>query len=227
MSMHLNDNNLSGEIPSLTLCKWLITIDFGDNILQGTLPAWVGHNLHSLIVFRLRGNKMQGSIPTSLCNLLFLQVLDLSRNNITGEIPQCLSQIFALSNLKFPRKTIAYNRNGIADGTSSPSSVEEIIIASKGQNREYRKNLGFMTVIDLSSNHLTGEMPQSVTTLMALAGLNLSGNNLTGMIPNNIDHMKCWNHLTCQKTSFMEKSNKLFKFDFLSYINLSFNNLSG
>ncbi|TKY50134.1 Receptor protein 12 [Spatholobus suberectus] len=70
-SMHLNNNNFSGEIPSLTLCRSIRFIDFGDNILEGTLPTWVGHNLHHLIFLHLRANKIQGSIPTSLCKALF------------------------------------------------------------------------------------------------------------------------------------------------------------
>ncbi|RHN50293.1 putative non-specific serine/threonine protein kinase [Medicago truncatula] len=86
-SIHLNNNNFSGEIPPLTLCSSLALIDLGDNNLQGILPMWIGSHLHQLIVLRLRANKFQGNIPTSMCNLSFLQVLDLSENNIIGEIP--------------------------------------------------------------------------------------------------------------------------------------------
>ena len=130
-----------------------MVIDFGDNIIEGTLPTWVGHNLLDLIVFSLRGNKIQGSIPTSLCNLLFLQVLDLSTNNITGEIPQCLSRIAALSNMEFQRSFILYFRDGYSDDTSSLPSIEiTVMLAWKGQNREFWKNLGLMTIIDLSDN---------------------------------------------------------------------------
>ncbi|XP_027359000.1 receptor-like protein EIX1 [Abrus precatorius] len=88
VSINLNSNNFSGEIPSLTFCTELRLIDFGKNNLQGTLPAWIGHNLRKLTVLSLEANKFHGNIPTSLCNLLYLQVLDLSENNITGKIPQ-------------------------------------------------------------------------------------------------------------------------------------------
>ncbi|RDX70901.1 LRR receptor-like serine/threonine-protein kinase GSO1, partial [Mucuna pruriens] len=227
-SMHLNNNNFSGKIPSLTLCKSLRVIDFGDNIIEGTLPTWVGHNLHGLIVLSLRGNKIQGNIPTSLCNLLFLQVLDLSANNITGKIPQCFGYINAFSNLTFPRKTILYYRAGYIDDTSSISSIDETILAWKGQIRKYGKNLGFMTIIDLSDNHLTGEIPQSLTTLVALAGLNLSGNNLIGFIPNNIGHMKMLESLDLSRNYLYGRMPQSFSnLTFLSYMNLSLNNLSG
>ncbi|RDX74261.1 Receptor-like protein 12, partial [Mucuna pruriens] len=217
-----------GKIPSLTLCKSLRVIDFGDNIVEGTVPTWIGHNLHGLIVLSLRGNKIQGSIPISLCKILSLQVLDLSTNNITGKIPECLSRITALSNIEFRRRTIFYYRNGYDDDASSSSSVDETILAWKGQNRAYGKNLGLMTFIDLSGNHLTGGIPQSLTTLMALAGLNLSRNNLTGFIPNNIGHMERLESLDLSINHLCGRMPASFSnLSFLSYMNLSFNNLSG
>ncbi|KEH25183.1 leucine-rich receptor-like kinase family protein, partial [Medicago truncatula] len=231
-SIHLNNNNFSGEIPSLILCQNLKLIDVGDNNLQGTLPMWIGHHLQKLIILRLRANKLQGNIPTSMCNLSFLQVLDLSINNITGEIPQCFSNILALSNLMFPRKSFHYV-------TSSVSYTESIVheigffsdkakFALKGSNREYGKNLGLITTIDLSCNQLTGEIPQSITKLVALVGLNLSGNNLTGMIPNNIGHMKMLESLDLSRNHLSGRMPTSFSnLTFLGYMNLSFNNLEG
>ncbi|RHN50272.1 putative non-specific serine/threonine protein kinase [Medicago truncatula] len=230
-SLHLNNNNFSGEIPSLILCQNLKLIDVGDNNLQGSLPIWLGHYLHQLIVLRLRANKFQGSIPTSMCNLSLLQILDLSQNNITGGIPECFSHIVALSNLKSPRNIFHYWSVRV----SEDSEVYEIgsfndkeILTLKGYSREYETNLGYWTTIDLSCNHLTGEIPEGITKLVALAALNLSWNNLTGFIPSNIGHMKSLqsldlsiNHLSGRMpTSFSNLT-------FLSHMNLSFNNLEG
>ncbi|KAK2420128.1 receptor protein EIX2 [Trifolium repens] len=193
-SIHLNNNNFFGEIPPLAHCSSLALIDVGDNNLQGILPMWIGYHLHQLIVLRLRGNKFKGNIPTSMCNLSFLQVLDLSENNITGEIPQCFRDIIALSDLNSPRKSfhyISFSQGYMENEEYEIGSFnDKEILALKGSNREYGTNLGLMATIDLSCNHLTGEIPQSITKLVALVGLNLSGNNLTGFIPNNIGHME-------------------------------------
>ncbi|XP_057447782.1 receptor-like protein EIX1 isoform X2 [Lotus japonicus] len=190
VSMHLNNNNFSGEIPFMTLSSSLTVLDLGDNNLQGTLPAWVGRHLHQLIVLSLRENKFQGNIPESLCNLSFLQVLDLSLNNFTGEIPQCFSHITALSNTQFPRILISHVTGDLLGYMMDGWFYDEATLSWKGKNWEYGKNLGLMTIIDLSCNHLTGKIPQSITKLVALAGLNLSRNNLSGSIPNNIGHME-------------------------------------
>jgi len=230
-SLHLNNNNFSGEIPSLILCPNLKLIDVGDNNLQGALPMWIGHHLHQLIVLRMRANKFEGNIPTSMCNLSFLQVLDLSKNNITGEIPQCFDHIVALTNLKFPRKIFEY----FSFVDYAENEVYEIdffndkeILAWKGSNREYGKILGLAIFIDLSCNQLTGEIPQSITKLTALASLNLSRNNLTGLIPKDIGHMKMLESLDLSRNHLSGRMPTSFSnLTSLGYMNLSFNNLEG
>ncbi|KEH16826.1 LRR receptor-like kinase [Medicago truncatula] len=230
-SLYLNNNNFSGELPSLNLCHNLELFDVADNNLQGTLPMWIGHHLQQLIILRLRANKFQGNIPTSMCNLSFLQVLDLSTNNITGQIPQCFSHIIALSNLMFPRKRFdhsSYTFSIEGEMYEIGSFKDKAILAWKGSNREYGKNLGLMTIIDLSNNHLTGEIPKSITKLVALAGLNLSRNNLTGLIPNNIGHMETLESLDLSRNHLSGRMPPSFSYlTFLSYMNLSFNNLEG
>ncbi|CAI5956485.1 unnamed protein product, partial [Closterium sp. NIES-64] len=45
---------------------------------------------------------------------------------------------------------------------------------------------GMITSMDLSSNSLTGSIPDSITALRALGYLNLRKNNLTGPIPDSL-----------------------------------------
>jgi Leucine-rich repeat (LRR) protein len=167
-----------------------------------------------------------------MCNLSFLQVLDLSENNITGEIPQCFGDIIALSNLKSPRQSfhyISFTQGYMENEEYEIGSFnDKEILALKGSNREYGTNLGLMATIDLSCNHLTGEIPQSITKLVALIGLNLSGNNLTGFIPNNIGHMERLESLDLSRNHLYGRMPSSFtNLTFLSYMNLSFNNLEG
>ncbi|XP_020234250.1 receptor-like protein EIX1 [Cajanus cajan] len=228
-SIHLNNNNLSGEIPSLAPSIDLRFIDFGDNILEGTLPTWFDV-LNDLTVLRLRGNKIQGNIPTSLCDITTLQVLDLSSNNITGEIPQCLSHISALSDVEFRKESFSHYiyEAIIFNSIQIGFFVDETTLIWKGENQEYGKILGLMSIIDLSDNHLIGDIPQSITTLKALIALNLSRNNLTGFIPDNIGDMKMLESLDLSRNHLDGRMPTSFSnLNFLSYMNLSFNNLSG
>ena len=47
-----------------------------------------------------------------------------------------------------------------------------------------------MMSIDLSSNNLSGEIPEEITTLDALVNLNLSQNRFSGVVPNKIGEMQ-------------------------------------
>ncbi|XP_028805405.1 receptor-like protein EIX2 [Neltuma alba] len=224
-TIHLNNNSFSGKIPSLRF-PVLEFIDFGQNNLYGELPTWIGLYLPNLIVLRLQSNQFQGNIPTSLCELSLLQILDLSQNNITGTIPYCLNNLSALSNLTFPRYTISYN---VYVPLYEPSFfIEYAMLNWKGEVVKYDKNLGLMTAIDLSGNHLIGEIPSSLTSLVALASLNLSRNNLTGFIPKSMGQMKMLESLDLSSNFLSGGIPMSFSaLNFLSFLNLSFNYLSG
>lgn len=228
-AMHLNSNNFSGEIPSLTLCKSSLRfVDFGDNNLEETLKTLL--ELDHLVVLRLRGNRIRGSIPTSLCNILSLQVLDLSSNNITGEIPQCIGDISAMSDNGFEDETIFY-------GTSAPlifhdSGIgffsDKLSLTWKGRNSEFRRFFGFLKAIDISNNHLTGEIPQSITSLVGLFFLNLSRNNLTAFIPDSFGRLVNLESLDLSRNHLHGRIPSSFsQLHFLMVLNLSFNNLTG
>lgn len=71
-SLHLNNNNISGEIPipfkNLTNLQ---TLDLGDNRLSGTIPSWLGdgYTFTSLGIIKLRSNAFFGAIPAKLSKL--------------------------------------------------------------------------------------------------------------------------------------------------------------
>ena len=227
----MSHNNFSGEMPLMMHCHSLKSIAFGYNNLHGELPTWIGHNLNKLMFLRLNKNRFQGSMPGSLCDLLYLQILDFSYNNISGTIPGCLNNINALSNITFPRKTISYESAGSFFDNGDrlyPPFMDRAILMWKGEEREYRKYLGFVTTVDLSCNQLEGEIPRSITGLLALVSLNLSRNNLTGSIPSNIGQMKMLESFDLSRNYLSGRIPSSFSnLNFLSYLNLSFNNLSG
>ncbi|KAI9070749.1 hypothetical protein K1719_047288 [Acacia pycnantha] len=225
-SIHLNNNNLSGNLPPLMNSSNLLFIDFGQNNLNGTLPSWIGRYLHNLIGLRLRANKLQGSIPTNLCNLQDLQILDLSRNNITGNIPPCFGNLSAMSNMTARSLAISYLvNNEYLDYLSFKDTAK---LSWKGEDVEYSKILGLLKTVDLSCNYLTGEIPSAIATLVALASLNLSGNNLKGPIPFSMGQMERLESLDLSRNSLSGEIPMSFSnLSFLSVLNLSFNNLSG
>ncbi|KAK2366539.1 receptor protein EIX2 [Trifolium repens] len=77
----LRNNSLNGELPStLKNCSNLKLLDVGDNLFSGSIPSWIGENMQQLIILIMKGNHFFGNIPTQICYLRKIQVLDLSRN---------------------------------------------------------------------------------------------------------------------------------------------------
>ncbi|GJV94757.1 putative non-specific serine/threonine protein kinase [Tanacetum coccineum] len=218
MWLQLNDNNFTGELSQeFAYLTELNVLDLGENKISGTIPEWIGNNLTQLNILRLHKNNFTGRIPQSLCTSSSLKILDLAHNSLTGSIPHCFGDFYGMMSPPWSEDTLSYwNING---------NVMQVI---KGVDLEYAKTLNIVINMDLSSNKLTGEIPQELTALISLMGLNLSNNHLNRGIPYNIGNMKALisldlsaNHLTGIIPPSMADLN------FLTRLNLSHNSLSG
>nr|KYP51038.1 LRR receptor-like serine/threonine-protein kinase GSO2 [Cajanus cajan] len=223
-SLHLHENKLYGEIPpSLQNCHSLLIFNVRENSLSGNIPNWIPHGA---MILQIRSNNFSGNIPTQICQMSSLIILDIADNTISGHIPSCLYNITALvfnhaSGNKltffFPsfHNRILINRDSL-----------ELLI--KGQISEYGKNLHFVTLIDMSSNNLSGTIPPQMLSLTGLFSLNLSHNKLTGKIPNEIGNMKKLESLDFSTNQLWgEIPKSMSSLSFLSFLNLSYNNLTG
>ncbi|XLQ99335.1 hypothetical protein S83_065534 [Arachis hypogaea] len=56
------------------------------NFSSGAISYWVGQNI---IALQLRSNLFSGNIPTTICKLDFIKILDLSNKKLSGPIPSC------------------------------------------------------------------------------------------------------------------------------------------
>jgi len=187
--LHLQENNLSGSIPSelgnmnnllileLTTNQltgpipaeiWNLTnlayLHFGGNQLTGLIPPEIG-NLTNLTTLVLGGNQLTGSIPPEIGNLTNLIYLDLHSNQLTGSIP---SEIGNLTNITYLK--LSWNQ---LTGSIPPELG----------------NLTNLTFLDLSSNQLTGSIPPEIGNLTNLRLLGFSSNQLTGSIPSEIGNL--------------------------------------
>ncbi|KAJ0966684.1 hypothetical protein J5N97_023601 [Dioscorea zingiberensis] len=231
--LHLGNNNLSGEIPlPLRKCKILVTLDLGSNKLSGNIPAWIGENLLLLRILRLRSNMFHGDIPEELFNLASLQILDLAYNNLSGAIPQAFGNLSAMQLTNDARQSILDRFQGqVLTSVGNYSMIgytDSLSVVTKGRQLEYSKTLQFVTSIDLSSNRLSGEIPEQIGNLHGVQNLNFSGNHLVGRIPNFISGLISLESLDLSRNKLAgEIPSSISVLTSLSHLNLSYNNLSG
>ena len=105
--------------------------------------------------------------------------------------------------------------------------VDSAMVAWKRREYKYDKILGLLKIIDLSSNKLMGKLPDEITSILELVGLNVSRNNLVGEISQTIGQMKQLQSLDLSRNQLSGKiPSSMSKLNFLSSIDLSHNNLS-
>ncbi|KAG9441198.1 hypothetical protein H6P81_017052 [Aristolochia fimbriata] len=225
--LHMRNNFLSGEISTITKnMNNLVVLDLAYNILSGVLPTWgtIGEQLLNLRILSLRSNLIHGDIPSQISQLSSLQFLDLSYNKLSGAIPTSFGNFTAM--------TMVHNEtDGMFEFNTSvflDKTEDYVWMNLKGVELENRMTLGFMNHIDLSSNNLSGDIPQELTHLLGLISLNLSGNSLEGRIPKMIGELKQLESLDMSRNKlFGEIPSSISNLYFLSKLNLSYNNLSG
>ncbi|KAL7168234.1 hypothetical protein ACSBR2_038632 [Camellia fascicularis] len=152
--LNLSHNFLTGikQLP----WKNLVILDLGFNLIQGPLPI----PPPSVSFFLFSQNKLSGEIPSSICNVSSLSILDLSHNHLSGAIPQCLgnfSNILSVLDLRFN----AFQGN-------IP------MIFGKGNQLE---------ILNLNGNQFEGPVPRSLTNCRQLQVLDLGNNKINDTFP--------------------------------------------
>eukprot|EP01018_Ginkgo_biloba_P029766 Gb_16714 [translate_table: standard] len=167
----------SGIIPSsITNMKDLGVLDLSDNKLYGEIPSSLGNCLE-MVALKLtkkkfgrrdsngdRANYLEGEIPLELTSIKTLQILDVSQNNLSGPIPHNLAKLTAMTHIS--------ERTGFwlqkLRTRSIPSAIQE---------------WNGLITLNLSRNHLNGDIPDVFGVDMQLNSLDLFHNHLSGKVP--------------------------------------------
>ena len=159
VSLFLHNNNLTGPIPpALGDLSNLVSLFLSNNNLTGPIPPALG-DLSNLAELILRSNNLTGPIPPPLGDLSNLVSLSLSNNNLTGPIPPALGDLSSLLNLELH----ANNLTGLI-----PPALGD---------------LSSLFHLELGNNNLTGPIPPALGALTNLTALRVNANNLTGPLP--------------------------------------------
>nr|CAD1839347.1 unnamed protein product [Ananas comosus var. bracteatus] len=198
-ALNLASNRLEDSLPSLPdSMQWL---DFSSNKFSGSLPrSFFKTNLLTVL---LSNNSIGGNIPSSICNLQSLQMLDMSDNNIFGELPNCWN-----SRSKY-LKVINLSNNNLSghlpDSFGLLGSLNFLHLSNNSLHGELPSSLQYcpLVLLDLGQNKLSGKIPAWLGTLTNLTMLRLTSNVFVGNIPAELGQLKnlqildlSWNNLT-------------------------------
>ncbi|KAI9084571.1 hypothetical protein K1719_033559 [Acacia pycnantha] len=245
-SLQLQGNSFVGSIPTLLRTgSYLVVLDLRDNNLSGVIPDWIV-KMTSLRALLLGGNQLHGQLPNQLCQIKRMSFLDLSHNNFTGNIPACFNNVsfgvwdnrlteydmtiissdsqyqYTPLQLQLVFEQDEYFMTAIASGLEVDFMTKHLLLSYKGDI------LRLMSGLDLSSNQLTGKIPQEMGYLESLHALNLSHNHLSGPIPKSFHNLSTIESIDLSNNSLDgEIPIELQDLNFLGVFNVSYNNLSG
>ncbi|XVF71075.1 hypothetical protein PTKIN_Ptkin12aG0005700 [Pterospermum kingtungense] len=222
--VHLSKNKLRGPLTDAFVnSTQLVTLDLSHNQLTGNIPIWVG-KLSQLNHLILNNNHFEGWIPLQLCRLGNLSLIHLSNNNLSGKIPPCL-KITTMNHIS--QEVVS---SPAAMSPSGSFSIEEPIeFTRKNRSDSYKgRVLSYLSGIDLSCNHLTGEIPQEVKNFQNINFLNLSHNSLTGPIPPAVSELRQIESLDLSYNNLTGTIPlQIVRLTFLVSFSVANNNLSG
>ncbi|KAM0023587.1 putative leucine-rich repeat-containing, plant-type, leucine-rich repeat domain superfamily [Helianthus debilis subsp. tardiflorus] len=240
--LDLSDNSLTGHIPSeVSLLPNLVSLDlYGNNgidlephifnslLINSTflrdlqlfgvnigfvLPTYlnISSSLRSLY---LSNTSLQGKLPDNILNLKYLELLELSGNNIfSGPFPKV--------------------------NTSTNIPLWRLGLSGCGLNGSLPKsfgNLRYLEIVDLSDNKLSGTLPSSLFTIPSLIFIVLDNNMFQGNMPlelfslQSLKYLSLANNQLTGEIDVLDNGPDLQTFQRLTnlfYIDLSYNNFRG
>ncbi|XP_021833324.1 receptor like protein 30-like [Prunus avium] len=186
--------------------KWLRTqksyhwLDISDAGISDTIPTWFWDLRNKLVYKDLSCNQIRGNLRSELASIY----LNASWNQLEGPIPSILSNVYTLdlSNNKF---------SGSASFLCTSTTEES--------------NL---TYLDLSSNHLSGDLPDCWNHFHKLVFLDWSNNSLSGKIPATMGYLFSIETLNLNNNRFVgELPSQLKSCTELTLLDVGENKLSG
>ncbi|MED6136362.1 hypothetical protein PIB30_055480 [Stylosanthes scabra] len=191
---------------SLHFCEWegvtcsrrrkrVSALQLQNQYWGGTLTSSLG-NLTFLRVINLTNINLHGEIPREVGHLRRLQILDLRQNNLRGQIPM---EMINCSRLEVIILHFNNLTGKVPSWFGSMMQLTQLGLAVNGFVGSIPASLGNLSSLEdlsLAYNHLEGTIPPALGRLSKLTFLSLGSNNLSGLVPTPLYNLSNIQHLS-------------------------------
>ncbi|XP_044473238.1 receptor-like protein EIX2 [Mangifera indica] len=178
----LGSCNLGPHFPSwLQSQSSLFYLDISNSSIFDTIPQYLLK--FPLTFLNLSYNKFYGGIP-NLSQSTQLDLLDLNSNNLTGSLPLIPLNMYVL--YLFNNSLSGSIFNVLCNGFKSKSLITILTLSNNflsGELPDCWMNWQQLVVLNLENNRFIGTLPPSIGTLTSLQSLSLRKNNFFGELP--------------------------------------------
>ncbi|MCD7472286.1 hypothetical protein HAX54_013348 [Datura stramonium] len=166
--------------------------------LNSSVCNWSGVScINDRVVTELHlgGKRIAGTIPSTICQLKNLTLIDLSNNNISGTIPVRLKDCSELQHLDLSKNSL---RDRIPGELFGMKQLLNMYLNDNMLSGELPKQIQVSQLknLNLSENYLNGSIPEDIGNLKNLVKLDLSHNSLSGSIINQLFQLYHLRHLS-------------------------------
>ncbi|KAL2334879.1 hypothetical protein Fmac_016092 [Flemingia macrophylla] len=168
--------------------SWLQTqsslnyLDISENGLNDFVPDWFWNNLQFISWLNMSHNNLFGEITNIPLKLSEKPSINLASNQFEGKVPSFLLQASHLS-LSENKFSDLFSFLCDQSKTASMGTLDLSNNHLKGQLPDCWKSVNQLLFLDLSNNKLSGKIPTSMGALFKLEALVLGNNNLIGELP--------------------------------------------
>jgi len=244
---------LNADVPNFLYNQYdLRTLDLSNNNFSGMFPSWLLENNTSLEALHLEQNSFVGPLKLPNHPNPNMNVIDISNNNIQGQVPR--NMCLVLPNLSVLRMAMNGLTGSIPSCFGNLSSLLLIDLSDNRFSIVKLEQLKSSWYVGLSNNNLGGQISPSIFNSSSLRHLYLDGNKFTGRVLNfqptngiylaslDISNnqfsgiLPTWMGNFSNQMKAIDFSRNHFygplprdfcKLDYLEYLDLSENNLSG
>ncbi|PRP83641.1 hypothetical protein PROFUN_03796 [Planoprotostelium fungivorum] len=227
VGFNLTGNSLEGSLPSsLSQSTHLLTVQVGQNNLNGSLPLHVLVQSPGLMQLDLSHNQFTGEIPEIFQSFPSLKYIDLRTNLLVGPLP------VSLSNLDLMYVDLSQNqlKGSIPSSWNNSINLQYLALSANTLTGEIPTFIGnwiHLNLLDLSSNLFSGTIPTEIEKLVDLKALRLNVNLLEGEVPRGVFQFGGLIEFSINNNNLTGEIGDLSQMKNLSVCLMSFNRFTG
>jgi len=188
--LDLSDNQFTGQLTN-RFFEYSI-LDLSYNSLNGTIPHRIEEGM-PLTYLMLHNNQFSGVVPTQMAYLQSLTHFDVSRNYLVGDLPTVFGAMPMLRYLYLNDND--FNRGRLPRAYAEIKGLHQLALSNTGLTGSLPYWIGgpsfssSLSMLDLSNNYLSGQIPDALGELEHIKFLLLNRNNFEGTLPSTMSKM--------------------------------------